>query len=638
MQRRPFHHSKLSALVNDAMDGRNLIQSLDCKAQSALIFPERSLENELEVYVQVVPDCQAIDFENRRFKQLYVYITPDRFRYRGTLCGLFHSTGDLIEVAGQIVYALVRVWAGQYLYCPIDQACHKQLYDIALIQIEDECSTSLSSEDQDLIAEIIVTFFEKTFVTYILTSQEGACIARGLVHKHKLVEQKCSLISELFFLCQSYLNPLVWSPEIQNISMGQEPLISALVSNVIRIIFGIPGLTGDIFMKVPPVRLPMYEEWPDCVAELARLLIPWLIDEAQDNQTGQNDDYRPDQPNAGGGQTESPSEHLKKILKNMNNPFAGSGDSEDEPTGQGPSYPPGLLAGTKEAQIPPRNINDLDDYYQKRAPRISLVNDSSDNKKKAPPPEVDTLAFLDSEPTSMLSLITDPIDYFRSRVIEQNNGQKKLQLYKRTCPLEAPISREDPAPQGVKNLLFLVDSSSSMGFNPTKETNRGKYDIVLLSIYGILEHIQRNALGGSMQLTVINFSSKTLESGWCKYQEAIRKNPISKFKNTLLTYQHGGTVLDPKSLNNTFETRPGKFLAILVTDGQVAHTEKIIPEFKKIVSSDCQLAMFHIGDDTILSIAMKNLGCPVWLLKDPKDLIGLSLQVAKNKLIPSKAR
>lgn len=635
MRRLPSRHSESSAFIESMMNGGSLMQALDCKAQSALIFPEKSLGNELQVSVQFVPVGQAFAFENRGFKQLYVYFSLDRFRFRGTRCSLFHQSSDIIEVAGQIVFTMVRVWAGQYLYCPIDQNRHNELCDVALEQFEGEYFVTFSLEERELIAEIIVTFFERTYVAYILSSRDGICIARGLVNHNKLIEQKCSLISELFFLCQGHLNPLVWSPEIQNVILCQEPLISALVSKVLEIIFGIPGLTGDTSLKMSPSRLPRYDEWPGCVAELARVLIPWLVDEAQNNPVRQNDEYPPDQPDVGGGQTESLSEYLIKILTDMNNPFANNQDSKDDPIEQDLSHPPGLLAGTKEAQIPPRNINDLDDYYQKHAPRILLLNNSSDNKKKTLPPEVDTLAFLDSELTSILSLITDPIDYFRSYVIEQGNGRKKLKLYKRTCPLEAPISREDPASQGIINLLFLVDSSSSMGFNPTNSTNRGKYDIVLLSVYGILEYIQRNGLGNAMQLAVINFSSQTLESGWCKYQDAIQKGTLSKFKNTLLTYQHGGTVLNPKSLSNIFETRPGKFLAILITDGEVAHTEKLIPEFKQIVQSDCQLALFHIGKDTNLTIAMKKLGCPVWLLKDPKDLIGLSLQIAENKILPS---
>ena len=70
MRRRPSNPSNRSRLINDSILGRSLIQILSSRAQPALIFPNRSLENELQVHVEAVNNGQAIGSKNRRFKHI----------------------------------------------------------------------------------------------------------------------------------------------------------------------------------------------------------------------------------------------------------------------------------------------------------------------------------------------------------------------------------------------------------------------------------------------------------------------------------------------------------------------------------------------------------------------------------------
>ena len=207
------------------------------------------------------------------------------------------------------------------------------------------------------------------------------------------------------------------------------------------------------------------------------------------------------------------------------------------------------------------------------------------------------------------------------------DGQRRLHLFKRTDPLEIPLGGDEPAAAGPPHLLLLVDSSGSMKFKPTATTpiRRGKYDIVLKACYGIFKHIERNCQANDVQVACINFSGRSIESDWHPFHS------IEKVKRVLLTYQGGGTTLSAEAIRRTFEKRPGKFLAIAITDGCIRNVPAAAVELRKIADADCNLVLLHVGTPNDFTRAVREINGCVHIVNRAEDLIGLSLQITKEQ-------
>lgn len=125
----------------------------------------------------------------------------------------------------------------------------------------------------------------------------------------------------------------------------------------------------------------------------------------------------------------------------------------------------------------------------------------------------------------------------------------------------------------------------------------------------------------------INFSGRSTESGWHLFRDS------EKVKRTLLTYQGGGITLSPEAIHRAFESRPDSFLMIAITDGSLGNTAEAVSELRKVVESDSDLALLHVGQTNEFTRAVEEVNCPVYILNSAHDLVGLSLRIAKERFM-----
>ena len=165
-----------------------------------------------------------------------------------------------------------------------------------------------------------------------------------------------------------------------------------------------------------------------------------------------------------------------------------------------------------------------------------------------------------------------------------------------------------------------------MQFNPraTNPAGRGKFDVVLMACYGIFRYIQSQGFSSRVKVHAINFSDASRSSSWhpCTSLEPV--------KRTLAAYQGHGTRLDVDTLRQAVADSPGKFLAIAMTDGGLKNTQEVIAELRRMLAAGHRLVHLHIGPANAFTKGVEELGCPVHLLKDANDLVGLCLDLAKS--------
>jgi hypothetical protein len=312
-----------------------------------------------------------------------------------------------------------------------------------------------------------------------------------------------------------------------------------------------------------------------------------------------------------------------QILEQMNNPFMSADENFQQP--QASLLLGSTRLGRSSPPIPSYNLEELERYYSRRASAVIVESQNSD-KENQKEPELLQVGFLDSEEAPISALVTGQIDWFKMRCVP-TDGQNQLKLFRRSDPLEIPLGGYEPVVNGPPHLVLLVDSSGSMKFNPTisHPGDRGKYDLVLLACYGIFKHIELNKLADNVQVACINFSGGSIESGWHPF------SGIDKVKTVLLTYQGGGTTLSPDAIRRAFQNRPGSFLAIAITDGCLSNTTEAVSELRKVVESECDLVLLHVGQPNAFTKAVEEMNCPVHILNSARDLVGLSLRIAKER-------
>ncbi len=270
----------------------------------------------------------------------------------------------------------------------------------------------------------------------------------------------------------------------------------------------------------------------------------------------------------------------------------------------------------------------LDTLYRERAEDI-LVQVIS--KKKADqllgPRGSSVVAYLDRERVSGDFDIAR-IDWPRTLIIGRG-GKEEVVLFQKDLPLldSDPFERKGGE---IPDLAFIVDSSGSMGADLVR--GYGPYDLLLRSIYSIFRMLEKNRKGYQMRYSVVNFSGRTVFSGWHPVQE------LDKVKRALLRYQGSGTTLDTATIDKLVSERKDRFLAFLVTDSMIWNVDEVEHALDRLVDAGNYLVQFHIGhrwgfelgQHKPLYARLAAKGLPVHVLSDPADLVGLSVEWAEK--------
>ena len=590
------------------------------KGRKAIEASSGAWDPESDLKIRLMYDGPPISIKHTGFKSIDVGVNMPLMMER---CIKFIRQKDVKEtlvVAGQAVYSTIRLWVGHYDHCPYDSWRHQSLYIAAA---KGGFGTTAITPQQRELAEAVTAFFEISIVALIISRKEGNDFAKGLLYEHFINSHCHNLLTNLFFLGQLLAASEAWQIVLREFHLPNDPLAEALLPEVLKPLFGLHIIRNRNSSRTVPYKPHRHTSWSQRVYRLAEILIPYLCEAGDESSSEPYRSVSQSGFDGLGGQLPNLSDIGGQILEQMSNPFISADDNSQQPQGSlqlGVSRP-----GQSSPPIPRCNIEELDRYYSQRASAV-IVETQSSNKEESKEPKLLQVGFLDSEEAPISALVTGQIDWFKMRCVPID-GQNQLKLFRRSDPLEIPLGGDESVADGPPHLLLLVDSSSSMGFNPMAPSpnGRGKYDLVLLACYGIFKHIELNRLTDNVQVACINFSGRSIESGWRPFSS------IDKVKTVLLTYQAGGTTLSPDALRRAFNSRPGNFLAIAITDGEIGNVAEAVSELRKVVESKCDLILLHVGQPNVFTKTVKEMNCPVHILNSSNDLVGLSLRIAKER-------
>lgn len=581
--------------------------------QDALRCAGRGWYPESDVTASAHPG-QPILLELIGFKRIEIRINPDVLAQRAAALQASAATDPMNSVLGA-VRSFVLLYAGHYDWCPRDLWGHRRLVDAANWGAY---RTYYPTESEMRIAASIAAFFERSIVSYHLTREEGAVYATGLAMERSLNQHPAHFLWALFQRSQAVLFPAEWEQASRICHWDPDPAADALLKDVLAILFRarLGTVRGQLRLR-GRIRCPAAWEWTEAVEALAELLIPYL---APDGNSG------PPQPNpflpAGSrrphpGGTEPAIDPGDQV-----NPFLNSQHPNAQST-QANSQAAGMLPGRGQGRGQACGFEELDDYYSSQARSLQVRDSGKDRGEEAP--ELLPVGFLDHAPARLRDLACGHIDWFRTRLDAPSPGNpSRLRLYAQTEPLEIPALASDPSTSNIPNLLLVVDSSGSMGFNPRAAgQGRGKFDLVLLSSWGLLRYISERRLDEQVWVGAVNFSGATRSSGWH------RANAAEPVKRCLAFYEGGGTALSTEAIRLARESAPGRFVIIAITDGGLANTQPTLEELRRTMQAGNGVVLLHVGAPNAFTQGVKQLGGSVHILNQAEELVGMCLDVAK---------
>ena len=87
----------------------------------------------------------------------------------------------------------------------------------------------------------------------------------------------------------------------------------------------------------------------------------------------------------------------------------------------------------------------------------------------------------------------------------------------------------------------------------------------------------------------------------------------------------------PQAIRQTFESRPGPFLAVVITDGVLTNVRPAVAELRDVVGGGCDLALLHVGRSNEFTKAIRAMNRSVHIVEKVDDLVGLTLGLARKR-------
>src|SRR3989344_4707098 len=262
----------------------------------------------------------------------------------------------------------------------------------------------------------------------------------------------------------------------------------------------------------------------------------------------------------------------------------------------------------------------IDKLYQERAGLIKVFTDAEEGTEE----QYEILTSTEEVPLSEFS--SRSVSWGSTRVFPTKDG-RRIALAKRTNPIVLPIEHEGHL-SGIPDLSFIIDSSSSMKFDPFGGI--GDYHHALLGVYSVLRYLNETNLISFVNLHAMNFSNRTVSSGWCSPSE------VEKFKKALMAYQGGMTTLDRDEIRKMRSERLDHYISIMLSDTGFTFLEQgkeqgLIDELASMKESgDGQFFLYQMGQHNAFSRAVEDIGWPVEVVKDGEDFANKSIRFTKD--------
>ena len=207
-------------------------------------------------------------------------------------------------------------------------------------------------------------------------------------------------------------------------------------------------------------------------------------------------------------------------------------------------------------------------------------------------------------------------------IIDRPGDSTYIALKARRFPIEIDARVRDNL-GGLPDLCFVFDSSASMRFDPAGE--HGEYHIAILTVYSILNALERHGIAPLLQFNAINFSDQTFASGWCHYRD------LERVKRTLLEHQGGGTTIEVKALAEVLSGRKDHYLLFLLSDLQITNFQQLEQELIAAHRSRCvAVTIFKLGGQNLLTKRLEEAGITVHFPEAAEDFMNTSIKITQS--------
>ncbi len=174
----------------------------------------------------------------------------------------------------------------------------------------------------------------------------------------------------------------------------------------------------------------------------------------------------------------------------------------------------------------------------------------------------------------------------------------------------------------IPDLLIVLDSSGSMGWNYASSSARGKgpYHTALVAAFASLHY----AANKGAKFSIINFSNRADICPWT--------SDYKKAEKILLRYQGGGTFLPIIEIASQCEKAEKNALVFIITDFGIYNWSKAKKIMISLAQKGHKIVGFFIGTTKIPKEKFSNLLDKVkfYGIANPKDLINLVIQEVHN--------
>ncbi len=142
----------------------------------------------------------------------------------------------------------------------------------------------------------------------------------------------------------------------------------------------------------------------------------------------------------------------------------------------------------------------------------------------------------------------------------------------------------------------------------------------------MIDYLEKVKKASFLNYGLIQFSDNTTWSGWRSYYE------LSSIKRNLFEgYEGNGTVLDPKILDETLKTKRDKFMAVMISDGEIMNSDEALKSCNEIITEGNEFILLQIASRDNFANKIEESGGMVVNIDNPNDLVGLVLSATKRK-------
>lgn len=216
----------------------------------------------------------------------------------------------------------------------------------------------------------------------------------------------------------------------------------------------------------------------------------------------------------------------------------------------------------------------------------------------------------------------DQLVWHRTECLPRKGTRPLLRFQEARTSIHMPMVRA-PSQRFLPDLAFLLDSSGSMNYQPYK--GKGEYDLLLRTVFGVFQWLRTKGLASFLRYAVLNFSEKTVYSGWLAWQYKDLLN------QTLFQYQGGSTSLDPEVLQRLVRDAKRPFTAIMVTDGELDNAEEALECIAGNFQPPRGLILVQIEEESEFARGLRERGFRVHLLENKFALRNLVLGELKER-------